>query len=142
MQERPPLREPDMMNSPDDPPTGESPTEPKGNPAVRMIVTHWVLGNLLGVACAGALLLFDPLGIRALLMRSNALIPGLVMLFVGFGTTFGGVVAATAVMLQKKDDDDEPKGPPSGGLRNRFAALQPAPAMAPARVPRLAVPRR
>jgi hypothetical protein len=127
-----------MMISPDDPPTGESPTEPKGNPVVRMIVMHWVLGNLLGVACAGALLLFDPLGIRALLVRSNALIPGLVMLFVGFGTTFGGVVAATAVMLQKKDDDDEPRGPPSGGLRERIAALQPAPA--PVRVRRVSAP--
>ena len=102
-----------------------------------MIILHWALGSLLGVAFAGALLLFDPLGLRALLMRSDALIPGLFMLFVGFGTTFGGVVAATAVMFQKKDDDDEDDGPPSGGIRGRFGRMEPE--LAPARVARMAV---
>ena len=126
-----------MMISPDDPPSGESPTEPKGNPLVRMIVLHWALGSLLGVAFAGALLAFDPFGLRALLVRSDALIPGLVMLFVGFGTTFGGVGAATAVMFQKKKDDDDEDGPPSGGIRDRVRRM--APALAPARVSRVAV---
>jgi hypothetical protein len=127
-----------MMISPDDPPTGESPTEPKGNPIVRMIVIHWVLGSLLGVAFAGALLLFDPFGLRALLVRSDALVPGLIMLFVGFGTTFGGVVAATAVMFEKQDEDEDDRdGPPSGGIRGRIQKLEPA--LAPARVSRVAV---
>ncbi len=119
-----------MMISPDDPPSEISPTEPKGNPILRMIVLHWALGGLLGMACAGALLIFDPIGLRALLVRSDALVPGLVMLFVGFGTTFGGVVAATAVMFQKKDDDDD--GPPSGGRREKAPRRQPG--LAPARV--------
>ena len=119
-----------MMISPDDPPSEISPTEPNGNPILRMIVVHWALGSLLGMACAGALLLFDPIGLRALLVHSDALVPGLVMLFVGFGTTFGGVVAATAVMFQKKDDDDD--GPPSGGRREKATQLQSG--LAPARV--------
>lgn len=114
-----------MMISPDDPPSGESPTEPKGNPIARMIVLHWVLGASLGAACAGALLAFDPIGLRPLLVHSDALIPGLVMLFVGFATTFGGVVAATAVMFQKKDDDDDERGPPSGGRRQRVPPGEP-----------------
>ncbi|MFO1117425.1 MAG: hypothetical protein U1E28_17230 [Beijerinckiaceae bacterium] len=125
-----------MMISPDDPPAGESPTEPKGNPAVRMIVMHWILGNLLGIAFAGALILFDPIGLRDLLIRSDALVPGIFMLVVGFGTTFGGVVAATAVMLQKKDDDED-EGPPSGGRREPVRRM--APALAPARISRAAV---
>lgn len=131
------MRSPDMMISPDDPPSGESPSEPKGNPVVRMIVTHWILGNLLGVAFAGALVLFDPIGLRDLLVRSDSLVPGLFMLFVGFGTTFGGVVAATAVMLAKKDDDED-DGPPSGGRRERKPVFTPAitPALAPVRVSR------
>ncbi|MDE2363022.1 MAG: hypothetical protein KGM42_10120 [Hyphomicrobiales bacterium] len=113
------------MISPDDPPSEESPTEPKGNPIAWLIVRHWLLGGLLGIACAGALLVADPMGLRELLVRSDALVPGLAMLFVGFGTTFGGVVAATAVMFEKKDDDDK-DGPPSGGLRGRLSSAQPA----------------
>lgn len=97
------------------------------NRVVRMIVMHWLLGGALGVACAAALLLINPMGIRTLLFRSDALIPGLVMLFVGFAATFGGVVAATAVMMEKKDDDDEP---PHGGLRQKAA---PEPMYAPVR---------
>lgn len=115
------------MISPDDPPRGESPTEPTGNPVARLIIRHWLLGGLLGIACAGALLLVDPMGLRELLVRSDALAPGLLMLFVGFGTTFGGVVAATAVMFEKKDDDDDDRdGPPSGGVRGRLPVAQPA----------------
>lgn len=118
-----------MMISPDDPPSEPSPTEPRGNPVARLIITHWILGSALGIVCAGLLLLLDPLHIRPLLMRSDAMIPALAMLFVGFGTTFGAIVSATAVMTQKKDDDDDKK-PPSGGSRARIAA----PALAPARV--------
>jgi hypothetical protein len=126
-----------MTISPDDPPRDPSPTEPAGNPVVRMIVLHWALGGALGMACAGALLVFDPIGLRGLLVRSDALVPGLVMLFVGFGTMFGGVVAATAVMFQKKDNDDDRDEPPSGGKRERVAAGELA--LAPVRSSRIAV---
>lgn len=114
------------MISPDDPLGEPSPFEPQGNPVARLIITHWILGGALGIVCAGVLLLINPLGMRTLLMRSDAMIPGLAMLFVGFGTTFGAIVSATAVMTQKKDDDDDKK-PPSGGKR--------APVLAPALVP-------
>lgn len=122
-----------MMTSPDDPPSALSPTEPAGNPALRMIVVNWALGALLGIAVAGALLVLDPIGLRALLMRSDAMVPGLVMLFVGFGTTFGGVVAATAVMFEKKEDDDDERGPPSGGPRRRV--IRPLADHAPVPIP-------
>lgn len=95
-------------------PNGPTPDEPSGNPIARLIVTHWILGSALGVVCAGALLLLNPLGMRTLLMRSDAMVAGLAMLFVGFGTTFGALVSATAVMMQKKDDDNDKK-PPRGG---------------------------
>lgn len=95
-------------------PNGPMPEEPPGNPIARMIVTHWILGSVLGILCAGALLLINPLGLRTLLMRSDAMVAGLAMLFIGFGTTFGALVSATAVMMQKKDDDNDKK-PPRGG---------------------------
>jgi len=107
-------------------PNGPMPEEPPGNPIARLIVTHWILGSALGVFCAGVLLLLDPLGMRTLLMRSDAMVAGLAMLFIGFGTTFGALVSATAVMMQKKDDDNDRK-PPSGGKR--------APALAPVLAP-------
>ena len=107
-------------------PNGPSPEEPPGNPIARLIITHWILGSALGVVCAGALLIINPLGIRTLLMRSDAMVAGLAMLFVGFGTTFGALVIATAVMMQKKDDDNDRK-PPRGGMR--------APAIAPVLAP-------
>ena len=108
-----------------------SPTEPKGNPVLRMIVVHWALGAVLGVFCAAMLLALDPMGLRTLLMRSDAMIPGLVMLFVGFASTFGGVVAATAVMFEKKDDDDDE--PPSGGWREKLFG-SPEPELIPIRI--------
>ncbi len=95
-------------------PNGPMPEEPPGNPIARMIVTHWILGSVLGIVCACALLLVNPLGMRTLLMRSDAMFAGLAMLFIGFGTTFGALVSATAVMMQKKDDDNDKK-PPRGG---------------------------
>ena len=107
-------------------PNGPTPEEPSGNPVARLIVTHWILGSALGIVCAGALLLINPLGMRTLLMRSDAMIAGLAMLFIGFGTTFGALVSATAVMMQKKDDDNDRK-PPRGGRRD--------PVLAPALVP-------
>ncbi len=117
------------MISPDDLPTDPSPNEPNGNPVARLIITHWILGSALGIVCAGVLLLINPLGMRTLLMRSDAMIPGLAMLFIGFGTTFGAIVSATAVMTQKKDDDDDKK-PPSGGKRDPVIV----PALVPVRV--------
>ncbi|MFV0279303.1 MAG: hypothetical protein ACK5JM_00915 [Rhodoblastus sp.] len=102
---------------------GPGPDEPPGNPIARMIVTHWILGSALGIACAGILLAINPLELRTLLMRSDAMIAGLAMLFIGFGTTFGALVSATAVMMQKKDDDDDRK-PPSGGMRAPVLAHQ------------------
>jgi len=107
-------------------PDSPTPEEPSGNPVARLIVTHWILGSALGIVCAGALLLINPLGMRTLLMRSDAMIAGLAMLFIGFGTTFGALVSATAVMMQKKDDDNDRK-PPRGGRRD--------PVLAPSLVP-------
>ena len=64
------------------------------------------------------------------------------MLFVGFGTTFGGVVAATAVMFHKKDDEGDDDEPPHGGLREFIAEIAPVPARAPQSGARLAGVRR
>ena len=80
---------------------------PGRDPLVSMIVMHWALGALTGVACAALLLALDVAGLRSLLWRADLAAPALALLFGGFAITFGGVVAASAVMLAPRDGDDD-----------------------------------
>jgi hypothetical protein len=75
----------------------------RDNPPARYIIVHWIVGMGTGVFCAAALLVLDPLGVRSLLFRSDSLVVGLILLFVGFATLFGGVVCAAAVMFPPPD---------------------------------------
>ena len=75
------------------------------DPIVRLVVTHWILGALTGIGCAGFLLACDVAHLRSLLAHSDVAAAGLALLFGGFAITFGGVVAATAVMLVAPDED-------------------------------------
>ena len=93
---------------------------------VRAMIVNWAFGMAIGVFCALLILAFDFFGLRSLLWRSDALIPGAAMLCAAFAFTFGGVVCAAAVM---SFGDDDWKGKP-GGLRLRSARrppLTPAP---------------
>ncbi len=90
------------------------PPEDNPDPVVRLVITHWVLGALLGMVCAGAVLWLDVAGLRDLLLRRDGILwEGLVLLFGGFAITFGGVVCASAVMNVSGDDDS------NGGLGAR-----------------------
>jgi hypothetical protein len=103
------------------------PPPPDRDPLTRMIISHWVLGALTGVALAIVLLAIDLGGLRSLIMRSDMVVPALALLFGGFAVTFGGVIAATAVMLAQHDsdgDDDSGHG----------AFLRQEPALVPVRV--------
>ncbi len=80
------------------------------NPVVRTMIVHWIIGVGTGLFCAALLLGLDPLGFRSLLFRSDALVPGLVLLFGGFSITFGGVVCAAAVMFPDLDETDRHTG--------------------------------
>ena len=82
------------------------------DPLVRYMIFHWVLGALGGALCTTALLVFDPFGIWPLIHDSGMGVPAIFLLYVGFMTSFGGLVCAAAVMFPPKDDD-----PPRGGLR-------------------------
>ncbi len=96
-------------------------------PLVRAMIVNWAFGMATGVFCALLILAFDFFGLRSLLWRSDALIPGLALLCAGFAFTFGGVVCAAAVMNFGADDDSS--GKPKG-LRLRTAPrsrLSPAP---------------
>ena len=84
----------------------------KLDPLVRYMIFHWILGMLGGALSATLLLLFDPFGIWPLIHDSGLGVPALFLLFVGFMTSFGGVVCAAAVMFPPEDDE-----PPRGGLR-------------------------
>jgi hypothetical protein len=99
-----------------------------GDPLVRAMIVNWAFGMAIGVFCALLILAFDFVGLRSLLWRSDALIPGLVLLCASFAFTFGGVVCAAAVM--SFGADDESWGKPTG-LRLRSA---PRPQPSPARI--------
>ena len=79
----------------------------------RFIILHWILGSALGLAFAALLLIVDPVGLRWLILHSNAPFIALALLGGGFALTFGGVVAASAVMLIA------PEATPQGGARAR-----------------------
>jgi len=89
------------------------------DPLVRYMIFHWALGALGGALCTTALLLFDPFGIWLLIHDSGLGVPAIFLLYVGFMTSFGGLVCAAAVMFPPKDD-----GPPPGGLRGNAAPPQ------------------
>ena len=69
------------------------------NHLVRLMITNWAFGWGVGAVCAVAVLVSNVGGIRELMMKSDLMVQGLALLFVGFGVLFGGVVCATAVML-------------------------------------------
>ncbi len=96
-------------------PTCGSPRRPrkKLDPLVRYMIFHWILGMLGGALCVTLLLIFDPFGFWGLFHDSGLGVEAIFLLYVGFMTSFGGLVCATAVMFPPKDDDDEPRG----GLR-------------------------
>ncbi len=83
----------------------------------RYIIVHWIVGAGTGVFCAALLLALNPLGLRSLLFRSDALIVGLVLLFSGFATLFGGVVCAAAVMFPRSDEAVGGRGEPGAAPR-------------------------
>ena len=80
------------------------------DPVVRLVIGNWALGMALGALLATGMLLFDVLGLRTLLWRSDVKLAGAVLFIGSFALTFGGVMAAGAAMLAGRDDDDEPRG--------------------------------
>src|SRR5208282_5194409 len=66
---------------------------------VRLMIANWAFGGVVGLACAAAVLASNIGGIRVLMLQSDLMIPGLLLLFGGFAAFFGGVVCATAIML-------------------------------------------
>lgn len=82
------------------------------DPLIRYMLFNWALGAFAGVLCATALLVVDPFGLRPVLAHSDVAAAAILLLYIGFMTTFGGLVCAAAVMFPPKDDE-----PPRGGLR-------------------------
>ena len=105
------MAETDMIEN--SPACGSPRPHKKLDPLVRYMLFHWMLGMLAGALCVTLLLVFDPFGFWKLFHDSGLGVPALFLLYVGFMTSFGGLVCAAAVMFPPKDDDDEPRG----GLR-------------------------
>ena len=109
----------------------EGRTRSKGlDPLVRYMIFHWVLGMLGGALCTTALLVFDPFGIWPLIHDSGMGVEAIFLLYVGFMSSFGGLVCAAAVMFPPKDDE-----PPRGGLRGNVAPANWKPKLAYVRAP-------
>ncbi|MBV8106987.1 MAG: hypothetical protein JO223_20635 [Hyphomicrobiales bacterium] len=102
----------DMIGDPPLAASEAAPVRKRRDPLVRYMIFHWVLGALGGALCTTALLVFDPFGIWPLIHDSGMGIPAIFLLYVGFMTSFGGLVCAAAVMFLQDDDE-----PPRGGLR-------------------------
>lgn len=89
----------------------------KLDPLVRYMLFHWMLGMLGGALCATLLLVFDPFRMWPLIHDSGLGFEAIFLLYIGFMSSFGGLVCAAAVMFPPKDDDE----PPRGGLRGNVA---------------------
>ena len=81
------------------------------DPLVRYMIFHWMLGMLGGALCVTPLLVFDPFGIWQLSTTAGSGVQAIFLLYVGFMTSFGGLVCAAAVMFPPKDDDDAARRP-------------------------------
>ena len=92
---------------------------------VRYMIVHWVLGALGGALCTTALLVFDPFGMWPLIYDSGMGVEAIFLLYVGFMTSFGGLVCAAAVMYPPKDDD-----PPRRGLSDNVVPADWKPSLA------------
>jgi hypothetical protein len=99
----------------------------KLDPLVRYMIFHWALGMLGGALCVTLLLVFDPFGLWPLIHDSGLGIEAVFLLYVGFMTSFGGLVCAAAVMFPPSDDDK----PPRGGLRGNVLPPNWRPRLAP-----------
>lgn len=105
------------------------PKKDRPKTVVRLVVTNWILGALVGVICGAVVLSLDVGRVRQLLFGSDQMWAGLVLLFGGFMTTFGGVVCATAIMVVPYEKDEGPRG----GKREPVRMPEPMLAKAPAR---------
>lgn len=103
----------------------------KLDPLIRYMIFHWILGMLGGALCATLLLVFDPFGIWPLIHDSGVGFEALFLLYIGFMTSFGGLVCAAAVMFPPNDDEE----PPRGGLRGNVVPKDWQPRLAVARAP-------
>jgi hypothetical protein len=103
----------------------------KLDPLVRYMIFHWFLGMLGGALCVTLLLVFDPFGIWPLIHDSGLGVPAIFLLYIGFMTSFGGLVCAAAVMFPPDDNDDTPRG----GLRGNVIPAGWKPRLAYVRAP-------
>ncbi len=114
----------DMMNEALAAAGGTAPANKRLDPLVCYMIFHWVLGALAGALFATALLVFDPFRLRPLMNDSGMGAEAVFLLYVGFMTTFGGLVCAAAVMFPPNDDA------PRGGLRGNVTSANWRPRLA------------
>jgi hypothetical protein len=94
------------------------------NPALRLVLGHALLGSLLGLAFAVALVATDAHGLGTLMRGSDTGVLAFLLLAGGFVVTFGSLVAGGAVMLLGEGSSG------GGGLRGPAPALVPIPVRA------------
>jgi hypothetical protein len=81
------------------------------NPALRLVVSHAILGSGLGLLFAALLVVLDAHGIGTLISESDIGPVAFVLLAGGFMVTFGSMMAGSAVMLIGSPGEDGPGRP-------------------------------
>lgn len=86
-------------------------------PLVRLLIVNLAIGITAAFLLAGGLLLFNPHGLRDLILADRSPATGLILLLFGFVITFGSVAMGTAIMALGRDT---PRG---GGTRRPLVPL-------------------
>lgn len=95
----------------------------------RLLAINLSIGVTLAVLLVGGLLLFNPGGLRHLILADRSPGVALGLLFFGFVVTLGSTAMGTAIMAMGATERDN--GRPGGGLR--LAVQEAGPRAAPSR---------
>jgi hypothetical protein len=77
------------------------------DPTLRLVLTHALLGAVLGLCFSIGLVYVDAHGLGTLLRASDSGLVGFALLAGGFMITCGSLAAGTALMMVPRHDDDD-----------------------------------
>ena len=85
----------------------------RNTPLGRLLAINFAIGVALAMLLVGGLLVFNPGGLRGLILADQSPVVALGLLFFGFVVTLGSTAMGTAIMAMGVGDDERP----GGGLR-------------------------
>lgn len=94
---------------------------------IKLYIKSCAIGFVLSAVFVGLLLGFDVMGLGGLVMRSDAGLVAVLVLWVLNGIVFGSVQFGIAIMGMAEDDDDDRDDGPRGGRRAPVFLAEPVP---------------